>query len=227
MKKQAQPYVVDIMWSPLDGPEIVVDDVDEEFEIVYDSPPRTTLPAISFVRDLLGISIVEEWDNGLPLFLLERGIPPPKQRWVRRSDSRAYGKYRQTYTFVYKGKTERPSYAKFSATLSTPGRWRLDYHMPVEALRPNDRETQILLSQMKSTDWYERFPPGTTEVAVIIDEKRETIEFDAQAAEYGWNTLGEFDVGSKHTEVWISGASEQTTIYADAIRWVPMVEKDE
>ena len=56
----------------------------------------------------------------------------------------------------------------------------------------------------------------------MIGEREETIEFDAQNAEYGWHVLGTFDVDSTRTEVWISGSSEKKTIYADAIRWVPL-----
>ena len=224
VEEEAQPYVVDIVWSPSDSSEIVVDDVDEAFEVVYDNPSRTTLPVISFVRDLFGTTNSEEWDLGLQLFVPDRGTLPPKQRWVRRADARAHGKYRHTYAFIYQGNAERPSYAKFSARLPRSGRWRLDYHMPVEALDLNEREAQILLSLEKPTDWYERFSPGMTQFKVLHSQKNELIEFDAQAAEYGWNTLGEFDVDSTHVEVWISGASDKRTIYADAIRWVPQEE---
>ncbi|MYF01540.1 MAG: hypothetical protein F4227_00750 [Gammaproteobacteria bacterium] len=98
----------------------------------------------------------------------------------------------------------------------------VDYHVPVEALSLNVRETAILRSQEIPTDWYERFTPGKTTIEVRIGENREVIEFDAPAAEYGWNTIGEFDVGFEHTEVWILGASDRQTTYADAIRWVPL-----
>ena len=220
----AQPYVVDISWSPLDSPEIVVDDLDEAFEIVYENPPLATIPVIAFVRDLIGSSLVEEWDQGMLLYVPERGIPPPKQRWLRRSDERAYGQYRHTYAFVYRGKREHPSYAKFTTSLPRSGSWRLDYHMPVEILDPNGAEARIQLVQGRTIDWYERFPPGMTEILIVNSEKTETKEFDAQAAEHGWNTIGVFDVDSTKTEVWISGASAKQTIYADAIRWVPLTE---
>ncbi|MYF03031.1 MAG: M1 family metallopeptidase [Gammaproteobacteria bacterium] len=221
----AQPYVVDISWSPFDSPEIIVDDLEPAFEIVYERPPLTTIPVISFVRDLIGTSLVEEWDQGMLLYVPERGVPPPKQRWLRRSDEKAYGKYRHTYAFVYKGKQDRSSYAKFTTSLPRSGRWRLDYHMPVESLDPNGAEARIQLVQGRSIDWYERYPPGLTEILIVNSEKRETKEFDAQAAEYGWNTIGVFDVDSSLTEVWISSVSDRKTIYADAIRWVPLTDK--
>ena len=59
----------------------------------------------------------------------------------------------------------------------------------------------------------------------MIGEREETIQFDAQDANHGWHTLGKFDVDSTHTEVWISGSSDKKTIYADAIRWVPLEEQ--
>ena len=222
IEEKARPYVVETAWLPTESQEIVVDDVDANFEIVYDRPPRTTMPVISFLHDLLGTSVVEESDYGLPLYVSEHETSPPKQRWLRCTDSRAYGRYRHTYTFIHQGKKERPSYAKFSATLPNSGRWRLDYHMPIEHLDPNDRESHILLVQGKRTDWYERFPPGATDVAVFHGKKREAVTFEAQQADHGWNTLGEFDVDSTNTEVWISGTSDLKTIYADAIRWVPI-----
>jgi len=221
----AQPYVVDSSWSPLDSPEIIVDDLDEAFEIVYENPPLATNPVFTFVRDLLDSTLLEEWDQGMLLYVPERGGPLPKQRWLRRADERAFGKYRCTYTFIYQGKRERSSYAKFTTSLPKSGRWRLDYHMPVELLDPNGAEARILLVQGKAIDWYDRFPPGMTEILIANGEKRETIEFDAQAAEFGWNTIGEFDVDVSLTEVWLSGASNKKTIYADAIRWVPLIVK--
>ncbi|MCY3540663.1 MAG: hypothetical protein OXH31_01970 [Gammaproteobacteria bacterium] len=219
-----QPYVVDISWSPIDSIEIIVDDLDTAFETVYERPPLTTIPVISFVRDLIGTSFVEEWDQGMLLYVPERGVPPQKQRWLRRIHEKAYGKYRHTYTFVYKGRSERPSYAKFTTSLPRSGRWRLDYHMPVEFLDPNGAEARIQLVQGREIDWYERYPPGLTEILIAHGDATETHEFDAQAAEFGWNTIGEFDVDSTHIEVWISGASDKKTIYADAIRWVPVPE---
>lgn len=221
VNEEAAPYVVDVDWSPPSTSEIVIDDLDAGFELVYENPPRTATQAVSFARDLLGISTVDLWDHGLPIYVPARGVQPTKQRWVRLSDPRAFGKYRHTYAFVYAGKVNRPSYAKFNATLPTTGQWQLEYHMPVEALGQNSRENAIQRSQEKPTDWYERFTPGITIIEVYIGENREVIEFNAPAAEYGWNTIGEFDVASEHTEVWISGASDRQTIYADAIRWVP------
>jgi len=217
-----QPYVVKTEWSPPESQAVIVDDIDENFEIVYENPPFTLLPGVSYLREILGTSIVEEWDNGLPAYVFEDGEPPPKQRWVRRSAQRAYGKYRSTYAFIHHGREGKPSYAKYSATLPKKGRWQLEYHQPVEELAPSDRETLVLLYQGLSADWFKLYPAGNTRIKVVIGEREETIEFDAQNAEYGWHVLGTFDVDSTRTEVWISGSSEKKTIYADAIRWVPL-----
>ena len=225
--ERAQPYIVDIAWSPPDSPMVVVDDVDEDFEIVYEYPPRTTIPVISFLRELLGTSIEEEWDQGLLHYSLDSEEPPPHQRWLRRSDFKAFGKYRHTYAFVHHGKLERPSFAKFTATLPRLGRWQLEYHMPFEEISVDGSVARILQIQNEPTDWYERFPTGITDFTIKIGEKQETVEFDASTAEYGWNIIGEFGVDSTHVEVWISGASDKKTIYADAIRWVPLREKRE
>ncbi|MYI77244.1 MAG: hypothetical protein F4077_05715 [Gammaproteobacteria bacterium] len=217
-----QPYVVKTEWSPPESQAVIVDDIDENFEIVYENPPFTLLPGVSYLREILGTSTVEEWDSGLPAYVFEDGEPPPKQRWVRRSAQRAYGKYRSTYAFIHHGREGKPSYAKYSATLPKKGRWQLEYHQPVEELAPSDRETLVLLYQGLSADWFKLYPAGNTRIKVVIGEREETIEFDAQNAEYGWHVLGTFDVDSTQTEVWISGASEKKTIYADAIRWVPL-----
>ncbi|MYD45461.1 MAG: hypothetical protein F4W92_03840 [Gammaproteobacteria bacterium] len=217
-----QPYVVKTEWSPTFSRAVIVDDLDENFEIVYGSPPFTLLPAVSFLRELFGTSVVEEWDNGLPAYVFEDGEPPPKQRWVRRSAQRAYGKYRTTYAFIHHGREGKPSYAKYSATLPKKGRWRLEYHQPVEELTLSDRETLVLQYQGLSADWFKLYPAGNTRIKVVIGEREKTIEFNARDAEYGWHELGEFEVDSTETEVWISGSSDKKTIYADAIRWIPL-----
>lgn len=218
----SQPYVVKTEWSPPASQTIVVDDIDETFEIVHENPTLTSLPAFSFLYDLFGTSVVEEWDHGLPSFVFEDGEPAPKQRWVRRSDERAHGKYRRTYALIHNGREGKPTYAKYSANLPKTGRWQLEYHLPVEELAPNDPETRILMFQGLPTDWHKLFPAGKTGIKVVIGEREESIQFDAQGATYGWHVLGTFDVDSTQTEVWISGSSEKKTIYADAIRWVPL-----
>ena len=217
-----QPYVASTDWVPLSSQTVVVDDIDETFEIVYEKPPLTSLPAFSFLQDLFGTSVVEEWDNGMTAFVFEDGEPAPKQRWVRRSDQRAYGKYRRTYALIHHGREGKPSYAKFSTTLPKTGRWQLEYHLPVEELAPNDQETRILMFQGLPTDWHKLYPAGKTGIKVVIGEREESVQFDAQGATHGWHVLGTFDVDSTQTEVRISGSSEKKTIYADAIRWVPL-----
>lgn len=218
----SQPYVVKTEWSPPTSQVVVVDDLDETFEIVHENPPLTSLPAFSFLQDLFDASVVEEWDHGLPSFVFEDGEPAPKQRWVRHSDERAHGKYRRTYALIHHGREGKPSYAKFSANLPKTGRWQLEYHLPVEELAPNDQEMRILLGQDRPTDWHKLYPAGKTGIKVVIGDREESVQFDAQDATHGWHALGTFDVDSTQTEVWISGSSDKKTIYADAIRWVPL-----
>ncbi|MYC25130.1 MAG: hypothetical protein F4X56_04330 [Gammaproteobacteria bacterium] len=217
-----QPYVVKTEWSPPISQAVVVDDSDEEFEIVYESPPLTSLPVFSFFQDLFGTSEVLALDDGMPAYVFEDGEPPPKQRWVRRSDQRAHGKYRRTYALIHDGRENKPSYAKYRANLPKTGRWQLEYHLPVEELAPNDQETRILMREELPTDWHKLYPAGMTRIKVVIGEREETIQFNAQDAKHGWHALGTFDVESTQTEVWISGSSDKKTIYADAIRWVPL-----
>ena len=217
-----QPYVASTEWLPPTSQAVVVDDIDETFEIVYENPTLTSLPAFSFLQDLFGASEVDNWDNGMPAFVFEDGEPAPKQRWVRRSDQRAYGKYRRTYALIHHGREAKPSFAKFSTTLPKTGRWQLEYHLPVEELAPNGQEMRILQFQDLPTNWHELYPAGKTVIKVVIGEREESIQFEAQGATHGWHALGIFDVDSTQTEVWISGSSEKKTIYADAIRWVPL-----
>ena len=40
IEETKQPYLVDFVWTPADIQEVVVDDLDSGFEIVYDSPPE-------------------------------------------------------------------------------------------------------------------------------------------------------------------------------------------
>ena len=180
-----QPYVVKSEWSPPLSQIVVVDDTDEEFEIVYESPPLTSLPVFSFFQDLFGTSEVLALDDGMPAYVFEDGEPPPKQRWVRRSDQRAHGKYRRTYALIHDGRENKPSYAKYRANLPKTGRWQLEYHLPVEELAPNDQETRILMREELPTDWHKLYPAGMTGIRVVIGDRKKRLNLTHRTPRLG------------------------------------------
>ena len=63
---------------------------------------------------------------------------------------------------------------------------------------------------------------GTYEIALIVDGEQELLEFDGGAAEAGWNTLGDFELGTSEVEVRVTNVTSGGAVVADAIRWTPV-----
>ena len=95
------------------------------------------------------------------------------------------------------------------STLAQPstGRWRLDYHLPVDPQSGGGFAGQ----------------QGPYDAKLVVGEHEQPVEFDASIAEQGWNHLGDFQVDAPDVRVVVSNlASSGFVIYADAIRWTPM-----
>ena len=146
-----------------------------------------------------------EMDQGLPQF------NPPfyvgGENWVRQVIDTGWGKYRHTVARA-SGLNGRGS-AEFAATLPAVGRWRLEFHLPVNPATVGDGP-------------FGGQPQPYGMELIVADDVR-PLEFDASVAEQGWNRLGEFDIASRDVRVKISNrASPGFVIYADAIRWTPL-----
>lgn len=99
------------------GDAVIVDDLDEGFEVV-EGGELSGLRLGAKGRD------DAELDNGLPV---DEFGPMPRV-WSRASSATAYGLYRHTLAWMRKGKGE--SQARFTAVVLKPGPWELEIHLP-------------------------------------------------------------------------------------------------
>ncbi len=100
-----------------DSNAVVVDDLDDGFEII-EGVERSGLRLGAKDRD------DAELDQGLPV---EEFGPLPRV-WSRASSATAYGRYRHTLAWMRKGKGE--SRAQFTGVVLKPGPWELEIHLP-------------------------------------------------------------------------------------------------
>lgn len=188
-------------WRPRATAAVIVDDLDDGFGVQSNAAGgELGARILSFFG---GIEV--EMDQGLPRF------NPPfyvgGENWVRQVIDTGWGKYRHTVARA-SGLNGRGS-AEFAATLPAVGRWRLEFHLPVNPATVGDGP-------------FGGQPQPYGMELIVADDVR-PLEFDASVAEQGWNRLGEFDIASRDVRVKISNlASPGFVIYADAIRWTPL-----
>lgn len=176
---------------------IVVDDLDVGFSVLdRREPDRFELPR------LFDFSIIPatDSDRGLPLY---RGFAVPDS-WTRQPQNSAWGRYRRTVARVSAGEGKRV--AVFAAELPAAGRWRLAYHMP---------------NVVNRRGGYSPGRQGGYDIRLASGGEVRALEFDASAAEAGWNPLGEFDLGAGETRLEVSDATDGRTVLVDAIHWSP------
>lgn len=190
-------------WAPDQSDDIVVDDLDPGFSVTGTPPVVGGGGFISPPIDL---------DQGLPQFKLMFGVPAI---WSRQENDTGWGKYRHTAALV--GAGDGGEIAHFRTTMPKPGRWRLGYHLPNLSGRDFNQNAGNARVQGQ-------FGPtlGTYEMTVLIDGDEEVIEFDGGAADTGWNTLGDFDLGTGEVEVRVTNVTSGSAVVADAIRWSPV-----
>ena len=184
-------------WRPSTSVGVIVDDLDPGFTVESDTEDDA---GTSFLGSITGIDA--EIDQGMTRF-----NPPFQmggQEWMREVTYTGWGKYRHT---TARAAGTGSASATFAATLPSTGRWRLDYHLPVDP--------------EKGGGFAGRQGPYDTKL--VIGEHQQPVEFDASIAEQGWNHMGDFQVDSPDVRVEVSNlASSGFVIYADAIRWTPV-----
>lgn len=200
-------------WRPAPEEHIVVDDLDEGFSIETDE-------ADNGIRLGGGLSTFffpsGDMDQGLPEF---QAFGPPPRGWSRRELDSSWGKYRHTIAMVRSGSGRQR--AVFAADLPQAGRWHLEYYLPV--LTTQSRSTSgpgIRINARVGLGGTQ----GTYDITLDAGGEQRQLEFDASAAEAGWNSLGEFELPAGEARVLVSDETSGRVVIADAIRWRSLTE---
>ncbi|MYA17739.1 MAG: hypothetical protein F4Z28_13745 [Gammaproteobacteria bacterium] len=180
------------VWHPT-SQGIVVDDLDDGFSV------DSTTDAMRFgqTRD----QEFAQTDRGLPVY---RGVL--ESWWMRQALPTAWGRYRRTVGRIAPGRGD--SRAVFAAELPERGRWRLQYHVP-----------SLRVVGLGSTAWGPQDEQGMVHVEVVAGQTKETVDFDVDEAETGWNEIDVFDLPAGTVTVSVSNKTSGATVVADAIRW--------
>ena len=195
-------------WRPAATTDIVIDDLDPGFSVESDEEQN----GVRLAGGLSSFFVPPvDMDQGLPEASGTTGTPT---EWSRREWSSSWGKYRHTMAVVRSGAGDR--HAAFAAELPQAGRWRLALHLPESATRQGSASPGPGV-QINVSTGLGRF--GTYDLALIAGGEERALEFDAAAAETGWNTLGELDLSKGAARVVVSNETSGSVVIADAIRW--------
>ena len=83
------------------------------------------------------------------------------------------------------------------------GRFRLEYHLPQPGRTKREKNR------------------GSWTMNLVDVSGDQVITFDADAADNGWNPLGEFELAAGEVRLEVSDKTDGSLVIADAIRWVP------
>ncbi|MCY3620777.1 MAG: hypothetical protein OXH68_03575 [Gammaproteobacteria bacterium] len=200
-------------WRPFPDGEIVVDDLDPGFAVATDhSAPATAV----------------EQDEGLPEYTMFADLP---QDWTRLPVASAWGRYRHTVAVTRtKG---RPSKAVFAAELPSGGRWRVDYHLPLQGehraatQRNNEAVSGREMAVRSGAPRFLTRPRGLYPIKVITTDQGIPVAFDASNGVEGWNPISAIELaapGEVHVVVSLAEINSLSTpvVIADAVRWVKL-----
>jgi len=182
-------------WLPPTAVGIVIDDLDPGFAVERHEDTRLGRTASTG-------GARREFDQGLPAWEREPG------EWTRAGILSGWGKYRRTVAGARSG--DGGEVAVFSSRLPTPGRWRLDFHVP-------KREAHM---GWGTTTMYGTL--GSFDMTLVADGKPTRVDFDGSGADPGWNKVGEFELAAPAVRLEISNRTDGEMVIADAIRWVPL-----
>jgi len=192
-------------WIPSHSDAIYVDDLGDGFCIEGAAPPPEASAAGIFTPPI-------DLDQGLPEYKALFGVPAV---WSRQQNPTSWGRYRHTAAFIRAGQgAER---AVFRAVIPDSGRWRLALHIPNIEERQINAQAGAARVQASSG-----LSLGSYDLSLINNGDSESIEFDAGAAETGWNVLGEFELGAGETELHLTDKTDGSAVVADAVRWQPL-----
>ena len=185
--------------------DIIIDDLDAGF-VVYQSKRQQSQFRFAPQTWLWLSPLHQDFDGGLPDIASVHG--EPRGTWVRKREENAYGRYRRTIARTpVRGSMKLPPVG-FVAEIPETGQWTLDFYLHKPAVfSPPRFGLQGLKLEISngSTRWQE--------------------EFSSTTSDLGWKTVGEFHLTSGKTEVLIVGATDESFVYADAIRWRKSAEQ--
>lgn len=221
-----KPLVSEVAWVPQESVAIVVDDLDPGFSIV--GPQQKKKQRINIPGIHVGPYIEELLDQGLPVRRIS-----VVGGWERKSDlySYSFGRYRRTLALIARGNNN--SYAKFAAELPHSGTWQLEYFVPSRATHVASydfaRKSGAFLPG--SVLFKPRANPNNPDEHYTIQVKDGhstwNEQFDIANAVQGWNEVNAFDLSSDKVDVLVSdfAGRADVIVYADAIRWTPIVSE--
>ena len=102
--------------------------------------------------------------------------------------------------------------AGLRAELANAGEWELEYYFPGYPGRGGRRSSRS---------------PGNWKLTIEDSSGSRDLEFDAEGAEVGWNSLGRFEMAVGEATVRISDDTDGDFVQADAIRWTPVTHGDQ
>lgn len=178
-------------WQPASSEDIIVDDLDPGFAIV--GAPEEAPSRGPFVR-------APDLDQGMPEYESMFGLPAV---WSRAPMFQGYGKYRKTLALVRAGEGDQK--AVFSTNLPNGGKWRVALFIPEDAGPQAENQLKSAL--------------GEYTMNVVTGGETRPLEFDASAAEPGWNTLAELSLAAGENSIEITDKTTGRAIVADAVRW--------
>lgn len=229
------PTVTEIDWQSPEAKSIIVDDLDEGFSFVNGeaTSEESNMPGWLELLFRVGLTAETEIDKGLPQF---SWFSDDQGQWFRQESGSSHGKYRRTHA-ITRGLSEE-SRATFKATLPSPGKWRLEFHLP--SMIPTfmssisnvsfgfgglGRSTSITISTDGGRSDGGEEEPDFFLVEAKFDDTAEVSEVEPSFASRGWIELGTFDIESSEVEVVVSTGTSQFSV-ADAVKWTK-VESDE
>ena len=184
-------------WVPPAEAGIVVDDLDPGFSV--------SLGDVSRLGRRDARVRPETSDQGLPTYSTRAGT------WVRATIPGAWGKYRRTTAGALPG--DAGAVAVFEAELPEAGRWRLDFHVPTA-------QVPLSVGGGPAQSWRVFGALGPMAMTVVVGGVETAVDFDGDAAEPGWNKLGEFEIGiSREARLEVSTRTAGEMVLADAVRW--------
>ena len=190
-------------------PELIVDNLDAGFSVDQDLRSLSSSSSFGPTSWIGAFSSLSDNYDGLPFRVVGWYQVPESSNtwriWTGGAEAAPYGKYRQTTAYI--SATARIPEAWFNTELPDAGTWELEYFDPWtlynEVPRWSSKENISL-----------KISQGDTSFNVPLDQ---------EVLEYGWNTMGRFELAVGEVRVAIlfkpSKNKSEFTIFADAIRW--------